>query len=504
MPTYNHKKRVMKINCKNYGLLAMLGVILTMSSCKKDLELKNEFGLTPTNAFTDLASYSRQLSGVYGAFANPEYYNGYTMVTDILADGCYETTESLVNFNQVHNWLYDASDRQRTFFTSSWRLPYNTALQANYIINGIDAVKSENELTYNRILGQALAARAIAHFDVLKGFSDNIDRNSTSPGIPYKSDTRITFPARGTVRQTYDSIYNDLNRAITLLSNVDVPVNSGTNRGFIDVWGARAALAKVALYAKDYATAIQQSSLLIAQFPLATRANFPGIWNDSRSDEVIWAIVNVAGDPGSPFPSAELMSFRANRNTFGVLPAFISTYDTAGLAATGFSRDIRFSSYYFLRNQTGGVNNWGISKFRGKGTAADNLVNFKVFRVAEMYLIRAEAYALSTPANETAANADLSALMSARILGYTHTPLTGTALVNAIAAERRRELSFEGHRWFDLKRTNRTVNRPLTGTGNPNTGVQTSLPSSSFRWVWPIPEVEMRANPQMTQNQGYN
>ena len=276
------------------------------------------------------------------------------------------------------------------------------------------------------------------------------------------------------------------------------------NRGSIDIWGARAALAKVALYAKDYSTAASQSTLLIAQFPLATRANFPGIWNDSRSDEVIWAIQNNVGDPGSPFPSAELMSFRFNRNTFGVLPAFISTYDTTGFGATGTGRDIRFTSYYFRRNTTGGNNNWALSKYRGKGVATDNLANFKVFRVSEMYLIRAEALARSSTPNEAEANANLSALKSARISSYTHTNLSGAALISEIAAERRRELAFEGHRWFDLKRTTRTVNRPLTGAGNPNNGVQTTLPSSSHRWVWPIPEVEMRANPQMTQNAGYN
>lgn len=492
----------MKFRNLKYTLTVVLGLSFTLMSCKKDLELKNEFGLTPTNAFTDLASYARQLSGVYGQFANAEYYNGYTMVTDVLTDDTYETTESLVNFNQVHNWLYDASDRQRTFFTSMFRLPYNVVLQSNYIINGIEGVKGENELVHNRILGQALAARAIAHFDVLKGFSDNLDRNSTSLGIPYKTDTRITFPARPQVKEVYDNIYGDLNKAIALLGSVDAPINSATIKGFIDIWGARAALAKVALYAKDYPTAIQQSSLLISQFPLATRANFPGIWNDSRADEVIWSIQNNSGDPGA-FPSAELMSFRADRNTFGVLPAFISTYDTTGFGVTGTSRDIRFSTYYFVKTVTNGINNWGIRKYRGKGTAADNLVNFKVFRVAEMYLIRAEANALAT-GGDVAANADLSALKSARILNYVHTPLTGAALISEIAAERRRELSFEGHRWFDLKRTTRTVNRPLTGTGNPNNQVQTTLAPSSFRWVWPIPEVERRANPNMQQNTGYN
>lgn len=494
----------MKLKIKIYCILLVAASSLLMMGCKKELEIKNQFGLTPTNAFTDLASYARQLSGVYNSFASPDYYNGYTMVTEVLTDNTYETIESLANFNQVHNWRYDASDRQRGYFTSMFRQPYNVVLQANNIINGIDNVKGENERFYNRILGQALASRAIAHFDVLKAYSDNLDRNSTGLGIPYKIDTRITFPDRRPVKEVYDSIYSDLNKAIGLLGNVDATVNSSVSRGFIDIWGARAALAKVALYAKDYQTAIQQSSLLIAQFPLSSRSNFPGIFNDARLDEVIWAIQNNSGDQGSPFPSAEIMSFRANRNTFGILPAFISTYDTAGFTATGTSRDIRFSTYYFRRNTIGGANNWALKKFQGKGTASDNLVNFKVFRVSEMYLIRAEANALAGAAGEIAANSDLSALKTARIENYIHVPLTGSALVAEIAADRRRELSFEGHRWFDLKRTSRVVNRPLAGTGNPNTGVQTSLPSSSHRWVWPIPEVEMRANSSMVQNPGYN
>ena len=492
----------------NKGFLAAAVLTMGLTSCDKNLDLTNPYGLTPSNALTDLASYQRQLSGIYGGFASPDYYNGYYGVTtEMLTDNTYETTESLVNFNQVHNWLYDASDRQRTYFQSMWVTPYNTILQANSIINNIDAVKSENERFYNRILGQALAARAIAHFDLLKGYADHAaganPRTSTAPGIPIKTDTKISFPARNTVGEVYTAIYNDLNQAITLLGNVDQAINTSTNRGFIDIWGARAALARVALHAKDYPTAITQSSALIAQFPLATRAQFPGIWNDANVAEQIWNIQNNAGDPGSPFPSAEVMSFRFNRNTFGVLPDFIKTFDTTGFGATGTSRDIRFSSYFFLRNTTAsnGNNNWALRKFAGKGTAADNLVNYKVFRVAEFYLTRAEAYAESN--QEAQANADLAALKTARIEGYVHTALTGNALKAEIAAERRRELCFENHRWFDLKRTTRVVNRPLTGTGNPNLGVQTNLPSSSNKWVWPIVEVEIRANPQMTQNTGY-
>lgn len=493
------KNKFLFVGAITAGLLTV-----SLTGCKKNLDLKAPFALTPSNAFTDLASYQRQLNGVYGSFASANYYNGYYGVTtEMLTDNSYETSESLVNFNQVHNWLYIASDPQRAYFESMWRQIYNTILQANTIINNIDAVKSENERFYNRILGQALAARGIAHFDALKGWADNNDRNGAGLGVPIKTNTELSAPARNSVKEVYDAVYADLNRAIELLGNTDAPVNSGTNRGFIDIWVVRAALMRTALHARDYPTAITQATALINQFPLATRAQFPAIWTDGTAVEQIWNIQNNAGDPGSPFPSAEVMSFRFNRNTFGALPAFLSTFDTSGFSVNGTGRDIRFASYFFRRSTSpNGNNNWGLNKFRGKGTAADNLVNYKAYRVAEAYLTRAEAYA-STSGQEANANTNLNTLKAARIEGWVNQTLTGAALVSEIAAERRRELCFENHRWFDLKRTNRILNRPTTGTGNANGGVQTTLASSSTKWLWPIVEAELRANPNIQQNPGY-
>lgn len=464
---------------------------LSITSCNKDLELKPPYSLTTANAFNSLDDYNSALSGMYSSFASANYYNGFLGCTaEALSDNLYETIESLVNYQRVGNWEYLANEG---YMSSVWIQPYYTIRSANLIINGIDQFKGEGETKYNRILGQALAGRAIAHFDLLKAFANNLDRNSTDRGIPVKLTTENTFPARNSVKEVYDAIYNDLNRAITLLGNVDRAVNA-TGRGNIDIWGARAALAKVALYAKDYPTAITQSTACINQFPLSSRTSFPGIWNDANNNEIIWAIQNNSGDPGSPLPSTDIMSFRANRNTFGVHTSLLALYDQAN--------DIRFSTYFFVRNTSGVINNYAVQKFRGKGVASDNLVNFKVFRVAEMYLIRAEAYA-NTSGQDAAASADLNTLKTARINGWTTVNYSGAALTSEIADERRRELCAEGHRWFDLKRTTRIISRPTAGLGNPNAQVATSLASGSNKWVWPIPQEETLANSSMVQNPGY-
>lgn len=472
---------------------ATAGILLT--SCKKNLDLTDPFNLTVNNAYPNLDAYAAQLNGVYSGFASANYYNGFWGCTvEILSDNTYETLESLVNYQRVANWEYLSNEG---YFNSVWIQPYQVIYQANIIINGIDKYKTESEPKYNRILGQALAARAIAHFDLLRAFSNDLDRNSTNLGVVIKTNNDIASPSRSTVKEVYDAIYADLSRAITLLGTVDAAIN-GSTRANIDINGARAAMARVALYAKDYNTAVSNASAVINAIPLSTIANYPGIWNDANNSEVVWCIQNNSGDPGSPFPSADVMSFRFNRSTFAAHPSLTSLYDIAN--------DVRFTSFYFTRPTAGG-NTLAIQKFRGKGAASDNLTNFKVFRTSEMYLIRAEAYARLGGANEALATADINTLRTNRITGFTNGSWTGTALLTEIENERRRELAIEGHRWFDLKRTSRTIARPLitgaNGTVNANGNVKTSLTNTSTKWVWPIPEAETRINSNIVQNPGY-
>ena len=115
-----------------------------------------------------------------------------------------------------------------------------------------------------------------------------------------------------------------------------------------------------------------------------------------------------------------------------------------------------------------------------------------------MYLIRAEARAMLGGAKEVLGLMDLNDLRAARIIGYVPVVITGSALIDEIALERRKELLGEGHRWFDLKRTTRTINR----TDAVLTSAKKVLASTAREWVWPIPQGEIDANatikPQQT------
>jgi hypothetical protein len=123
----------------------------------------------------------------------------------------------------------------------------------------------------------------------------------------------------------------------------------------------------------------------------------------------------------------------------------------------------------------------------------------KVFRTGEMYLIRAEARAETN--DLVGAADDLNTLRAARINGYTPQVFASKdALIAAIIEERFKELAYEGHRFWDLRRRNLPVERLAADA--PSTSAVT-LPAGNFRFILPIPGTEIDANPNIQQNAGY-
>jgi hypothetical protein len=121
-------------------------------------------------------------------------------------------------------------------------------------------------------------------------------------------------------------------------------------------------------------------------------------------------------------------------------------------------------------------------------------------RTSEMVLARAEAYAEQDQL--APANADLAALRTARIAGYTHTAINDKAtLIAEIINERYKELAYEGHRYIDLKRKRLPIQRDLSDVTGI-TAIQTLLPTD-FRYVLPISFRETSVNPNAGQNPGY-
>jgi len=171
-------------------------------------------------------------------------------------------------------------------------------------------------------------------------------------------------------------------------------------------------------------------------------------------------------------------------------------------------KDVRKDAYFTATVMPSTGKNYNfVTKYSIREDIEDGafLSDIIILRLAEQYLIRAEAYAQSN--NEPAALADLNKIRMNRYTDYVEGVESGQTLKDAIALQRRLELAFEGHRWFDLNRKNLDVFRSANfghlynGGGVPTTNIY--LPVSDIHRLWPIPHTERAINPNCEQNAGY-
>jgi len=478
--------------------ILIAGLFFSATSCKKTIDKSPTHALTLENAFQSISDVENSLSAAYNSLRGAGYYGrNMSILPDMAADNLVQTLESLVNFLDITDWAYTP---QNGTIAETWIAGFSTINNCNIIINNVDKFTSPTtQGRANRIKAQALAMRAMVHFDLMKYFADNLDRNSTSLAIPYIKTSVLESappsfkPARMTVKEVYDNIYADLSAASAAFANIDAPINPSTNRYKIDLIGLNAIQARVALYAKDWTIAITSSTIVINALPLASRAVYPSIWRDESISEVAFASLFNTGEFLSRL-AGDVYSGPSNRSQFEGNPTLFATFNEADDVRFGISVRRGFGT---IANPARNNNRFVVTKFLGKGSATDGVVDWKAFRTGEMFLIRAEARLNS--AQEAQALADLNTLRSARINNFVAGTETGTALTAAIALERRKELFMEGHRWFDLKRTTRLIDRGSISA--PTT--QAILPSNRREWTWPIPQGERDANLNMSQNVGY-
>lgn len=475
----------------NHISVVALCSVLTLS-CKKSVDLNPTHTVNGDEFFTKADDYDFALTAAYQRLKANGLYGGvnggsvFLSGVDVASDNFRSGPTNLGNINTMFRWNYTADN---IVVQGGWDNAYQVIQQANVTLRGIDRFRGAEPTKVNRIEGQARALRAFMHFEIFRWWAPNFDPAATTPGIAYVDNFDIEQkPSRLSVQESYNKIEQDLKTAKSMLSNTDRAVQSATSvvataRPYIDSLVVNAMLARVYLYAKKWDSAAKYATYVINARRLATAAEFPAIWQDASTREVIWSIDYQAGNAALIREIYRPVGNTPTRDEFSWLPvdAVINQY------AAG---DVRGPVYLTTR-----AGNVVPNKYFAKSTAIgnpDGVVNFKVFRTAEMYLIRAEALAMLAQGGP--ALIDLNALRTAR--GAATGSETGTALQDAIQAERRKELFVEGHRFFDLKRTVRTVTRQ-------NCTNFCTLSSANRGWALPVPQTEIIANSNMQQNPGY-
>jgi hypothetical protein len=439
--------------------------LLGTSSCKKFVEI----GAPPTqilfeDAFKSDASAQSTVLGLYSSGTSaPGVIGFYSYLAGISADDLqYNSTDAL-----YQEFATNSITNTNGYAANAWASSFGFVKNTNNVISGLTNSTLLTPALKNQLLGEAKFMRAFAYFYLVNLYGD--------VPMPLKDDYAAfenAALARSPVAAIYAQVISDLTEAQTLL-----PVTyTGTFRGRINRYAATSLLARVYLYQKNYAGAEAQASEVISSnvYSLPT----PASAFINTSNEVIWQIANING----------FTTFGANYVTSAtVIPTYSLNDDTyRSLEAL----DLRKTNWTALKTIGGKTFNT-ITKYKvASGTGNEYSV---ALRLAELYLIRAEARAQQN--NLTAATSDLNMIRVRAGISAIGTDLTQLQLLAAIEQERRVEFFGEwGHRWLDLKRTNRVD--AVMSAARPTTWKPTSA-------LFPVPQSQILLNASLTQNPGY-
>ncbi|MBW8242135.1 RagB/SusD family nutrient uptake outer membrane protein, partial [Muricauda oceani] len=287
----------------------------------------------------------------------------------------------------------------------------------------------------------------------------------------------------------YSEIIGDLEQAAQL-------IGTSNGEGRLNRNAVYAMLSRVYLYNGDYQLAINAADQVTTDII------------DAKVEGALMAVYEDTTNKGVIIEWSVNTSSESRFNNVGVLYSQTTPPNTVLEYAVEYEffnnldpNDLRREVIqYDATNQGNNYN--AIRKFLGEPNQVNGRVDIKVLRAAEVLLNKAEAQFEIDPA---AALTTLNILRDARYTSYTGGE-TGQALEDAIQYERRVELSFEGHRFFDLKRRGEAVQRSNNGDLADGSGTPPeilTLPVGDHRFQFPIPIDEINANPNMAQNPDY-
>jgi hypothetical protein len=304
------------------------------------------------------------------------------------------------------------------------------------------------------------------------------DANALAVPLVLQSDL-FGQPARATVGEIVTQVESDLatGRAASGIPNAPDDVVR-LSQSAIAAYQARLALLK-----KDYTAAISYAteSITLSGKSLASGDNFVAYWTDANETETIWKYRGNA--------KPQTLWTDTNGDVF---------FEPSDKLKSQFDRtnDIRFNTFFAINESASDTAK--VAKYPGSALGPQ-INDLKLIRIAELYLIRAEAEAQNNQLAE-AAN-DINTLRATRIKGYRNISYSGKdEAVADILNERFKELCYEGFRFFDLKRNSLGISRFKSDV---QSDVWQNLPANSYRFALPIPQHEVFANKNIKQNEGY-
>ena len=465
---------------------AAILIFSTITGCKKLIQIPPPTAtITTSQVFSTDAQATAAAAGMYYNMINndPSFANSsMTICSGLSAD------ELNVFYTSQTNYFQFQTDRLvQNNGTSSgqlWAQAYNTIYSANAEIDGLNGYAGVHDSVRNELTGEAEFVRAFCNFYLVNLYGD----------IPLV--TTINWRKTGLLNRSpksavWAAIISDLKDAQTRLAS-DFSAGGG-ERIVPNRWAATALLARAYLYTAKWDSARIEATNVINNNALFSLTSLDQIFL-TNSNEAIWQLQQSSQASGANNVTYEGFTFITDTiynsaPNFYLTPEFLNSFETG---------DQRFS--HWVHNKPyAGINYQIPYKYKQGG---DNVVPggpeteyYMVLRLAEQYLVRAEAEAHGVGSGLSGAISDLNIIRNRAGLANYAGATGQTSVLNAIYHENQIEFFAEwGHRWLDLKRLG-TAAQVLSA--DKNTTVTTNA------LLYPIPVSELVADPNLTQNPGY-
>ena len=505
---------------KKRNILILLAAVAGLASC--DMDKMPYDSIPDTEALTTPTDFSNMREGLYTGLRS--MVGGDYSVQTIQGDEFNAVNGFSNSLGDAYRWDFTNSFGNASSIYGSYQMLIN---RANFIIQGYDKCDMSNKVLFTEsalatikvIKGEAFYTRAYSLYYLAQYFCADYEASTAdaaNSGVSYRLDynpssDKSTYPGRNTLNETVKQIKADLDSAAVYLTT-----NGSAGSPRLTVDAITALRARLALWQDDYAAAAQYATEVIntGNYSLCeVDADIEDMWQQDGALESIVQFA-VATSEGASQLGVRYLPYSANS-----IPDYIPTQATVDLFSDD---DFRKSVYFAQSTITTAVGATGKVYLFNKyidhtriwseiGSQSESyrfMIEPKMFRIAEMYLIAAEGYAQS--GDLTKANKYLKALQENRIMDLDYQNYTSTNTFMAeLRNEREREMLGEGTRLFDLKRWHMGVKR-----GKPQQDDLCNLPGSTtttaldkaygdVRMVWPIPKAEIDANPNVQQNPGY-
>ncbi len=476
---------------KNITYIGILSLLISFISCNDiDLNPSQEDAVSIESGISDVRSATAAVDGLYDLLYRRDYYGRELMVTpEVSADNILVSPSNSGRYLRQYQYSVLQTDG---VVEDVWNNLYKNINAANTILFFADngAIGDATSAQLDEIKGHAYAMRGMAHFDLVRTYSfpftatdASIASGANGQGGHLGVPLLIVYDGerhqpRASVADVYTQVISDLTTAISLLPSAAYSQSSKFNQSAV-----KGLLARVNLYKGDYATAFSMANQVMAdgQYSLTSNANFMSDWDGSlNSSEALLQLPAFANDHNG-FDSLASIYIPLGDDGNGGYGDLIPTSDIKDLYS---ATDVRKGWFRIVD---------GVEYTYKLPNSFTNDV--PLIRLSEMYLIVAEAVA-NGAGNATDGQNALNAIVQRADPFASASTSTGIPLLNEALNERRKELAFEGHRMYDIVRTQNNMVR--TDVSSPSTISEVNYPN--FRMVWPIPQSEIDANDNLNEN----